>query len=246
MKIVWLSANLFGLRLLEEATKHVDISAIITLSDVSKTITYDGVNKKRWYKFGIDVYETEDINKEMLLLKKLNPDIIIMCGWRQVLSKKILTIPKIGVVGFHPTMLPEGRGPAPIINTLLQGLKEGGVTMFFISEGVDNGDIIAQIPFPINENDHAFEIYKKVISTGKLLISNNLPLLVNNQATRVKQNDNDSTVFEKPSLKDNRIDLEKESIDQIYRKIKALSNPYQGAYIEKDGKRLIIWRAELK
>ena len=154
MKIIWLSANLFGLRLLEEAIKHVDISAIITLSDTSKTVMYDGVNKRRWYKFGIDVHEIEDINKEIQLLKKLNPDFIIMCGWRQMITQEILKIPKSGIIiGFHPTMLPKGRGPAPIINTLLKGYKESGVTMFAVSDGLDNGDIIEQIPFDIKEED---------------------------------------------------------------------------------------------
>lgn len=246
MRVVWLSANLFGLRLLEEAVKHVDISSIITLSDQAKTTMYDGVNKKRWYKFGIDVHEVEDINKDVSLITKLDPDLIVMCGWRQVLSQEILKIPKIGVVGFHPTMLPKGRGAAPLINTLLQGFIESGVTMFFVTSGIDDGDIIDQIPFTINNDDHASEVYQKIIAVGKLLVSKNLQLLITGDCKKVGQDINKATIFEKPHLKDNRIDLEKESINQIYRKIKALSKPYQGAYIEKDGKRLIIWRAEIK
>ena len=246
MKIIWLSANLFGLRLLEEAIKHVNISAIITLSDKSKTVMYDKVNKSRWYKFGIDVYEIEDINKESQLLKRLNPDFVIMCGWRQVISKEILRIPKLGIIGFHPTMLPKGRGPAPIINTLLNGFKEGGVTMFFVTNGLDNGDIMEQIPFDIKEEDHAWEVYRKVIGYGRLLVSKYLSSFIKGERKRLKQDDNDATIFNKPSLKDNKIDIEKESLEQIYRKIKALSKPYQGAYIEKDGKRLRIWKASLE
>ena len=246
MKIIWLSANLFGLRLLEEAVKHVGISAIITLSDKSDIVMYDGVNKRRWYKFGIDVYEVEDINKETQLLKKLNPDLIIMCGWRQMLTPEVLKIPKMGVVGFHPTMLPEGRGPAPIINTILKGFKKSGVTMFFVSNGLDNGDIINQVAFGIKDNDHAWEVYRKATGAGKLLISNSLPSLISGEISIIKQDDKNATVFDKPSIKDNKIDIEKESLNQIYHKIKALSKPYQGAYLEKDGKKLIIWKAELQ
>lgn len=245
MKIIWLSANLFGLRLLEEAVKHTDISAIITLSDKSNTIMYDSVNRKRWNKFNIDVHEIEDINKEIGLLKNLDPDIIIMCGWRQLLSKEVLSIPKKGFIGFHPTLLPIGRGSAPIINSILNGFEIGGVSMFYVSEGLDNGDIIAQRSFKIDINDHAKEVYNKCISAGKWLISSNLYSISYQKLTSIKQDLSKGSVFVKPSLKDNKIDLEKESIERIYNKIKALSKPYQGAYIEKDGKRLIIWKAEL-
>lgn len=244
-KIIWLSANRFGLRLLEEAVKHIDISSIITLSGKAKTVMYDGVERKQWNKFKIDVYEIEDINQESNLLNNLNPDIVIMCGWRQVISKNILSIPKKGFIGFHPTLLPIGRGPAPIINSILNGLEVGGVTMFCVSDGIDDGDIIAQKSFEILPKDHAQEVYNKCIGAGKKLISDYLPRVLNNDITLILQDISKATLFNKPSLKDNKIDLKKESIDQIYRKIKALSYPYKGAYIEKDGKKLIIWKAEL-
>lgn len=246
MKVVWLSANLFGLRLLEEAVKHVDISSILTLSEKAKTIMYDGVKRSRWNKFKIDVYEIEDINKETQLLKKLAPDLIIMCGWRQMINKEILSIPKNGFIGFHPTLLPIGRGSAPIINSILNGFETGGVTLFYVSEGLDDGDVIAQRSFKISPDDHAKEVYNKCIATGKLLVSDFLHRVLYNQIIPIKQDLSKGTVFDKPPLKNNKIDLENESTEQIYRKIKALSKPYQGAYIEKDGKRLRIWKVSLE
>lgn len=246
MKIIWLSANLFGLRLLEEAVKHVDISSIITLSEKANTVMYDEVKRSRWNKFKIDVHEIEDINKEANLLNALNPDLVVMCGWRQVINKEILSIPKKGFIGFHPTLLPIGRGPAPIINSILNGFEVGGVTMFYVSEGLDDGDIIAQRGFKIESTDHAKKVYNKCIIAGKWIVSDFLHRVLYNQIKSIKQDLSKGTIFEKPSLKDNKIDLEKETLDKIYRKIRALSKPYHGAYIEKDGKRLRIWKASLE
>ena len=247
MNIIWLSANKLGYELLKEAIKleNVNIEAIITLNDRSKTIMYDKIRKEKWHEFGIDVYEVERLNEEKDLIKKLLPDLVIMCGWRQVIDKDILNIPKKGFVGFHPTLLPIGRGPAPIINSILQGFKESGVTMFYVSDGLDNGDIICQEKFVIEETDHAEDVYNKVIDAGKKLIRIYLPLVIQGKAQRTPQDDSIATVFKKPNLKNNKINLEKESIGDIYKKIKALSKPYRGAYLEKDGKKLIIWRAEL-
>lgn len=246
-KVVWLSANLFGYELLKEALNTgVNIVGIITLSPHAKTKMYDGVNTKKWYEFGLPVYEIEEINKESRLLSSLNPDLVIMCGWRQKIDKEILEIPRLGIVGFHPTLLPKGRGPAPIINTILEGIKESGVTMYYLSERVDSGDIIGQAKFAVGENDYAIDVYNKVIEGGKILIKKYLPLLIKGKAPRIPQDEAKSTYFKKRTLKDNEIKLSEDSPELIYRKIRAFSKPYQGAFIRLNGKKLIIWRAELR
>lgn len=245
-KVLWLSANKLGYELLKEATKikDVEIIAIITLSDKATTVMYDGIEREKWHEFGIKVFEIELVNEEIEIIEKLSPDIIIMCGWRQIIDKKVLDIPKDGFIGFHPTLLPIGRGPAPIINSIIEGFKETGLTMYFVSEGLDDGDIISQAEFQILENDYAQDVYDKVIEAGKELIKENLPLLISGKAPRTLQKYSEATYFKKRTLADNLIDIKNESLEQIYRKIRALSKPYKGAYIEKNGKKLIIWRAE--
>src|SRR3989338_7466818 len=104
--------------------------------------------------------------------------------WRQFVDKEIINLPKEGFIGFHPTLLPIGRGPAPIINTLLNEFKESGLTMFYVTEGLDNGDIIGQEKFVIYEEDHAQEVYNKVILAGRKLIQKYLPLLIKGKAQR--------------------------------------------------------------
>ena len=245
-KVVWLSANKFGCELLKETIKIVDIEAIITLKSGSSTVMYDSIPNEKWKEFGIDIYEIERINDEKDLIRRLSPDIVVMCGWRQIIDDEILNLPKEHFVGFHPTLLPKGRGPSPIINSIMEGYKESGLTFFHVSPGLDDGDIIGQEKFLIENNDHASDVYEKVIDVGKKLVRKYLPMLIDGTAPRTKQDESKATVFNKRTLKDNEIDLNNKSTEQIYRKIRALSKPYNGAYIKKDGKRIIIWRAEIK
>lgn len=248
IKILWLSANLFGYELLKEAlkTKGIDFLGIMTLSPKATTKMYDGIDREKWYEFGMPVYEIENINDQEDKIKSLKPDFIIMAGWRQIIDKKIFTIPSKGLIGFHPSLLPKNRGPAPIINTILMGLKKSGLTMFYAADGIDNGDIIGQAEYDIDENDYAFDVYKKIIIAGKSLIRKFLSKLIDGTAPRIVQDENQATYFTKRTLKENEIDLKNETPEEIYRKIKALSYPFNGAYIKLGSKKIIIWKAQLE
>jgi len=248
IKIILLSANLFGYELLKEILKieKAEVVAIMTLNEKSKTKMYDSIEGSRWHEFGIPVYGVGDINKELKPIKLLSPDFVIMAGWRQVINKEILDLPLKGFIGFHPALLPQGRGSAPIINTILTGLKKSGVTMFYLREGIDDGDIIGKLEFKIEKDDYAQDLYYKAIDAGKKLIKKFLPLLIRGKAPKIPQDETRATYFPRRTLKDNKIDLAKEKPEEIYAKIRAFSKPYKGAYIKLKNKNLIIWRAELK
>lgn len=242
LKIIWLSANRFGYEVLKEVLKikEVEVLAIVTLSKEAKTKMYDGVETNKWNKFNIPVCKIENINEEDKLLGSLNPDFVIMAGWRQIIGKDILDIPKKGFIGFHPSLLPKGRGPAPIINTILSGTKKSGVTMFYLADGVDNGDIIGQVEFNVETHDYAQDVYDKVIEASKKLTRRFLPLLKQGKAPRISQDENEATYLQKITLKDNEINLNKETAEQVYRKVRAFSKPYNGAYIKLKSKKFII------
>jgi methionyl-tRNA formyltransferase len=248
MKVLFITANRFGYELIKTAIniKNIDVLGVITLKENTKTIMYDKINMTKWKELNIKLYLIENINQEYRLINNLKPELIIVCGWRQIIKKEIIEIPKKGTIGFHPTLLPVGRGSAPIINSIKKGFKRSGITMFYIGEGLDDGDIIDQRSFTIEHEDYANDIYEKCIVKGKKLLEKNLPLLIKNEAPRIPQDESKATYFEKPKLKENKIDITNESVEEIYLKIKALSKPYKGAYIEKDKKRLIIWKAEIK
>lgn len=248
MNILWVSANRLGYELLKEAikVKGIKIAAIITLGRSSKTIMYDGVKEDKWNEFDVDVHRIKQLNKEKELIKKISPDLMVICGWRQIIAKDIIDIPPKGIVGFHPSLLPYGRGCAPIINTILKGDVESGLTLFYITEGLDDGDIIAQNKFSITETDFAQDVYDKAIEAGKLLIRKYFPMIIKENVKAKPQDRSKAVVFRNPKFRNNKINPKNETLIQIYRKIKAFSKPYKGAYIEKDGKRLIIWKAELR
>lgn len=246
-KFIWLSANAFGYEVLDEVLKKGDvgISGIITLSPKSKVKMYDGIPEEKWHGLGVPVYQIEDINKEEKLIKSLEPDFIVMAGWRQIIGKNILQIPLKGFIGFHPSLLPKGRGPAPIINTILLGLEKSGITMFYVGEGVDNGDIIGQAEFSVESDDYAQDIYEKVIKGGKEL-TRFLPLLAEGRAPRISQKEEEASYFPKRALKDNEIDMNGKNTEDACRKVRAFSRPYNGAYIIMNNKKIIIWKAELE
>tara|TARA_R110001583_G_scaffold7985_10_gene38943 strand:+ start:32010 stop:32771 length:762 start_codon:yes stop_codon:yes gene_type:complete len=247
MKILWVSANALGLELLREVHKEIkDNLTILTLSEDATTVMYDGVSHTAWEEFGVKVEKIKRISESAEIIRKISPDIVIMCGWRQKITKELLEIPKNGWVGFHPTLLPKGRGPAPIINSILSGWKKSGLTMFYLSEGLDAGDIIGQEPFEICFDDHASDVYEKITKSGKNLIRKYIPLLIKNKAPRDKQVEEHATFFNKPMLRDNLIDLDRETPDNIYRKIKAFSKPYNGAFVRIGKEKIIIWRGQLE
>ena len=90
--------------------------------------------------------------KNIILLKKSKPDLILVMGWSQLLKDELIDIPKIGIIGSHPTELPKYRGRAPIPWTILKGLTKSALTFFWIDKGVDDGDILDQEFFSISDS----------------------------------------------------------------------------------------------
>lgn len=221
----------------------ITISCIVTLASSSKTIMYDGVPPEKWKKWQIPVFEVENICEGRDLISELEPDLIIMCGWRQIIPKSLISVPRHGIVGFHPTLLPIGRGPAPLINSIIEGFTETGVTMFYLDEGLDSGDIIGQTKFVISDEDYAIDVYNKVITATKILIRDFLPQIVKGTAPRVQQDHSKSTYFKKRTLEDNEIFTDVNDVHTALRKIRALSYPYRGAFIRLSGEKLVIWKA---
>jgi len=246
-KLIFLSASRDGYEVLKETLKIKEISVItiVTLGPGAKTKMYDGIGRKKWHEFNIPVHEIENINEETALIKSLKPDIIVMCGWRQIVNPEILNIPPKGFIAIHPTLLPLGRGPAPLINTILEGHKESGASMFYADNSLDGGDIIGQKKFIIGKNDYAADLYRKMTKAEKALIKIYLPLVAEGKASRVPQDEKKATYFQKRTMKDNEIDLSSPP-EKIFRKIRAFSKPYNGAYIKLGEKKLIIWKAELR
>ncbi len=239
MKTIWLSANVLGYELLKEGLSlkdpQVQITDLITLSSNSKTVMYDSVSQEDWLRLGVKTHLIDRI--------ELSPDLVVMSGWRQIIPNEVLTIPKKGFIATHPSLLPYGRGPAAIINQIMNGTKNSGITLLYTSEGTDEGDIITQESYTIEDNDHAEDVYNKSVLAARKMIRDQLPLIAKGLESRISQNNSEAVVFESPK-KLNKI-TPQDNLETIYNKIRAVSRPYKGAFIQDiDKRKLIIWRAQ--
>lgn len=193
-------------------------------------------------KHGIPVQKIRNINDPDAIegIAAANLDWLFIIGWSQIARRPVLEAPRKGVLGMHPTLLPEGRGRAAIPWAILKGLKQTGVTLFQLDEGVDTGPILAQEVVPIGERETATTLYERVNDAHRTLIRRIWPDLVNDRIQPVPQDDSRATVWPGRKPEDGRIDPTM-TVEEVDRLVRAVTRPYPGAFIDLDGKRLRIW-----
>ena len=201
---------------------------------------FDDLSKK--YSFQHVKVDNINDSENIELLKKIKPDLILVMGWSQLLKNDILTIPEFGVIGSHPTQLPKYRGRAPIPWTILKKLKHSALTFFFIEEGIDNGDILDQKIFEIDDDDDATSVYYKITVLGEQMIIDNLNKIKNNTFLRKKQNTDEFIEnWPKRTPDDGKIHWNKSS-NEIQTLVRATTYPYPGAFTILDSKNIKIWK----
>jgi methionyl-tRNA formyltransferase/LmbE family N-acetylglucosaminyl deacetylase len=175
----------------------------------------------------------------------LAPDLVIVVGFSQIIPKALLKIPPLGVVGFHSALLPGRRGCSPIIWAIADGLEETGVTMFYMDDGIDTGDVIAARAFRIEASDTAAEVLHKADQATLALVRENLPGILDGTAPRIKQNSALCTYTRKRSPADGEIDWSKPAAE-VVNLIRALAPPYPMAHtFAGDGVPILIERAKI-
>ena len=249
MKIVFIGGVKFSHSILETILKGGFSIDLVFSYDESKEnfysdyISFDEITKKHKIKH-VEVMNINDI-KNVELIKKIQPDLILVMGWSQLLKDEILKIPKLGVIGSHPTELPKYRGRAPIPWTILKDLKKSAETFFWIEEGTDSGDILDQEIFLIHSNENARSLYDKITDLGKKMIIRNLKLIEQGTIIRKKQ---DSTKFieywKKRTVEDGKINWNCLSND-IHKLVRATTEPYPGAFTFFRNGKIKIWKALL-
>lgn len=186
-----------------------------------------------------NINDSEVIN----LLKEYQIDWLFIIGWSQIAKKDVLETPTYGCIGMHPTLLPVGRGRAAIPWAIIKGLKETGVTMFKLNEGVDTGEIIGQGVITLNENTTATELYQKVNDMHITLISKYWDDIVNNHIRHTKQNESEATEWPGRKPENGEI-FSSMTMDEAYKLVRAVTHPYPGAFYINGNKKYIIWSAK--
>ena len=192
---------------------------------------------------GIDWIDYRDNEQLIQYIHEKSPDIIYCFGWSHLLPEEVYSIPKLGAVGYHPTLLPKNRGRHPIIWTIALGLKETGSTFFKLTETPDAGDILSQRRVQLNEFVTANSLYEKLITLGKEQVVELTNQLIEGSVIPIPQDESKATYWRKRGKRDGLIDWRMSSIT-IINLVNALTKPYVGAHFEYQGKDVIVWRAE--
>lgn len=193
---------------------------------------------------GIPVYQPQNLKAENFAdtLTALAPDIIIVAAYGRILPKYVLDAPRFGCINIHGSLLPKYRGAAPIQRAIMAGEKELGITLMYMAEGVDTGDMIAKSSYFPDENDNFGKIHDTLAKMGADLLVRTLPDIFVGKATREKQDDALSNYAAKIEKEDAKIDFSA-TAKEVHDKIRALS-PEPAAYALLGGASLKITEAE--
>ncbi|MEM5000600.1 methionyl-tRNA formyltransferase [Priestia megaterium] len=248
MKVVFMGTPDFSVPVLQTLLKDgYEVVAVVTQPDRPKgrkrVLTPPPV-KVEALKHEIPVLQPEKIRLEEEYQKVLayEPDLIVTAAFGQILPTPILEAPKYGCINVHASLLPELRGGAPIHYSILQGKPKTGVTIMYMVEKLDAGDILTQVEVPIEERDHVGTLHDKLSAAGAKLLSETIPSLVKGEITPVKQNDDEATFASNIKREQEKIDWARTG-EEIYNHIRGL-HPWPVAYTTADGQVMKIWWGE--
>lgn len=243
MKIVFMGTPEFSKPILEALIENYDVKLIVTQPDRylgNKVI--EPVIKKVGIEHNIKVFQPQKIRKEYEEITKLNPDMIITCAYGQIIPKELLESPKYGAINIHASLLPKLRGGAPIHHAIIDGYDKTGITIMYMNDKMDEGDIILQKETQITDEDTTETLHDRLSLIGRDLILEAIPKIVKG-VKRIKQNEEEATYGYNISREDEKINFEKTK-RQIFNQIRGL-NSYPGAYTTYNNKILKVWKSKI-
>lgn len=207
-----------------------------------KTLTPSPV-KVEAEKHGLTIYQPERLKDDYQKIVEMDVDLIVTAAYGQILPKALLEHPTYGCINVHASLLPELRGGAPIHYAILQGKKETGITIMYMEEKLDAGDILTQETVIIEDTDDVASLHNKLAVVGASLLEKTIPLLFSGQLTPIKQDEKKATFAPNITREKEKIDWRHTSLD-IYNQIRGL-RPWPVAFTTIEGKRLKVWRGQL-
>ena len=176
-------------------------------------------------------------------IKSLNPDVIVVVAFGQILPKEILEIPKLGCINVHVSLLPKYRGAAPINWVIINGEEKTGVTTMYMDEGLDTGDMILKTEVNLDENITAGELHDKMMNIGAETLKETLRLIEEGNAPREVQNHEEFSYA--PIMKKTlgNIDFSK-SAREIHNLVRGV-NPWPSAYTTYNDVIMKVWKTKV-
>ncbi len=193
---------------------------------------------------GIPVHTPQDPNAPAFVeqIRRLQPDLTFSFYYRQLLGPALLHIPPLGAINLHGSLLPKYRGRAPINWALLHGETMTGVTLHYMDQWADHGDIILQRAVPITVEDTALTLSRKLTAAARTLVSEAYPLIASGRAPRVPQDHAAATRFGRRRPADGLIEWGAAAW-RIYNLVRAVTHPFPGAFTYWGGRRVFVWEA---
>ena len=191
----------------------------------------------------IDVFQPEKIRNDYQRIIDVNPDLIITAAYGQIIPKGLLDIPCLGCINVHASLLPKYRGGAPIHQAIIDGEAKTGVTIMYMEETMDTGDVISQAVEPIEVDDDVGTMFDKLSILGAELLTETLPSIEAGTNNRVPQNHDEATYAYNIKREDERIDWTKTALE-IHDQIRGL-NPWPTAYTSINGVNVKIFKSEV-
>lgn len=245
MNIVFMGTPAFAVPSLKMLIEEgYNVVAVVTQPDRpqgrKKVLTPTPV-KEAALRHGIPVLQPQRLrNPEAVAeLAEYKPDLIVTAAYGQILPKSVLDMPPLGCLNVHGSLLPAYRGGAPIQRSIINGEKVTGITLMYMAEGLDTGDMIAKVEVPIEDDDTAGTMFDKLSLAGARLLKEQLPVLVQGKVAAEPQDESEATYAPNLTREDEKIDWTKTS-RQIYDQIRGLV-PYSGGFTLWDGDVFKVW-----
>jgi methionyl-tRNA formyltransferase len=202
--------------------------------------------KEMALSLNIPVYQPRRVKEPEFIevLKQLNPDVIVVAAFGQILSKVILELPKFGCINVHASLLPKYRGSAPIQWSIIEGEEKTGITIMHMDEGIDTGDMISKKEITLSPKETFGTLHDKLAEAAGPLLIQALADIEAGRATRTKQGDSNSIYARILDKSLGHIDFSQPAV-KIERLIRGL-NPWPSAYTSLEGKMLKIWDADVE
>ncbi len=194
---------------------------------------------------GVPCVGFQNINAPEIVaqVREWHPELLFVVGLSQLVKAELLSVPKLACVGFHPTLLPRGRGRAPVAWLVLDAAP-GAANFFVMDEGADSGPILVQEPFDVSPTDDAASVTVSLERAIERALNRWLPKLLAGEWNPQPQDEAWATYHSKRAPEDGLIDWSK-SAGEIHSLIRATTRPHPGAYSYFKDRKLIVWRAEL-
>ncbi|MEI7220882.1 bifunctional UDP-4-amino-4-deoxy-L-arabinose formyltransferase/UDP-glucuronic acid oxidase ArnA [Pectobacterium carotovorum] len=223
-----------------------EIQAVFTHSDAPGENHFYGSVAKAAAEMDVPVFAPEDINHPLWVnrIRELAPDVIFSFYYRTLLSDDILQLPAFGAFNLHGSLLPRYRGRAPVNWVLVNGETQTGVTLHKMVSRADAGDIVAQSVVAIDEEDTALTLHGKCRTAAAALLAQQLPLIRSREITLTPQDESRASYFGRRTAADGLIDWHK-SAREINNLIRAVTEPYPGAFTFLGERKVTIWRARV-